>query len=152
MTSSSRSAAIADIEIPKTFIRKPAYVSRANPYVMALCDVAARLTSGESLSVGRDGASDAGSFLEAGVPAVEFGPAGAGHHGPDEWVSVDLAVALPPRARRLHPPPARRPRAAGQRAAGRAARRRRRPGVNPEEPAPRVGRGLLKRGCAVRAR
>jgi len=22
------------------------------------------------------------------VPAVEFGPSGAGHHGPDEWVSV----------------------------------------------------------------
>jgi succinyl-diaminopimelate desuccinylase len=79
---------IDDIEIPRTFIRKPAYVSRSNPYVMALCDVAARLTSGESLSVGRDGASDAGSFLEAGVPAVEFGPDGAGHHGPDEWVSV----------------------------------------------------------------
>jgi succinyl-diaminopimelate desuccinylase len=79
---------IADIEIPRTFIRKPAYVSRSNPYVMALCDVASRLTSGESLSVGRDGASDAGSFLEAGVPAVEFGPDGAGHHGPDEWVSV----------------------------------------------------------------
>ena len=79
---------IPDIDIPRTFIRKPAYVSRSNPYVMALCDVASRLTSGESLSVGRDGASDAGSFLEAGVPAVEFGPDGAGHHGPDEWVSV----------------------------------------------------------------
>ncbi|HEX4751414.1 MAG TPA: hypothetical protein VH268_00845, partial [Solirubrobacterales bacterium] len=25
---------------------------------------------------------------EAGIPAVEFGPAGAGHHGPDEWVSL----------------------------------------------------------------
>ena len=79
---------IPDIEIPKMFVRKPAYVSRDNPYVMALCDVAGRLTSGESMSVGRDGASDAGSFLEAGVPAVEFGPSGAGHHGPDEWVSV----------------------------------------------------------------
>ena len=79
---------IPDIEIPKMFIRKPAYVPRDNPYVMALCDVAGRLTSGESMSVGRDGASDAGSFLEAGVPAVEFGPSGAGHHGPDEWVSV----------------------------------------------------------------
>jgi succinyl-diaminopimelate desuccinylase len=22
------------------------------------------------------------------VPAVECGPAGAGHHGPDEWVSI----------------------------------------------------------------
>ena len=40
------------------------------------------------MSVGRDGASDAVSFLKAGVPAVEFGPAGAGHHGPEEWVSI----------------------------------------------------------------
>ena len=47
-----------------------------------------RLTSGESLSVGRDGASDAVSFLRVGVPAVEFGPVGAGHHGPGEWVSI----------------------------------------------------------------
>jgi len=22
------------------------------------------------------------------VPAVEFGPAGDGHHGPEEWVSI----------------------------------------------------------------
>jgi succinyl-diaminopimelate desuccinylase len=28
------------------------------------------------------------SFLRAGVPAVEFGPSGAGHHGPEEWVSI----------------------------------------------------------------
>ena len=40
------------------------------------------------MSVGRDGASDAISFLQAGIPAVEFGPAGAGHHGPEEWVSI----------------------------------------------------------------
>ena len=40
------------------------------------------------MSVGRDGASDAITFLEAGIPAVEFGPVGGGHHGPDEWVSV----------------------------------------------------------------
>ncbi|HEX8855648.1 MAG TPA: hypothetical protein VF752_08600, partial [Thermoleophilaceae bacterium] len=42
----------------------------------------------EKISVGRDGASDAISFLDAGVPAVEFGPVGAGHHGPEEWVSI----------------------------------------------------------------
>jgi succinyl-diaminopimelate desuccinylase len=44
--------------------------------------------AGESISVGRDGSSDAVSFLRAGVPAIEFGPIGGGHHGPDEWVSV----------------------------------------------------------------
>ena len=54
----------------------------------ALRDAIARTTEGEALSVGRDGASDAISFLEAGIPAVEFGPIGGGHHGPDEWVSV----------------------------------------------------------------
>ena len=43
----------------------------------------------DRISVGRDGASDAISFLEAGVPAVEFGPSGAGHHGPEEWVSIE---------------------------------------------------------------
>jgi succinyl-diaminopimelate desuccinylase len=40
------------------------------------------------MSVGRDGSSDAVSFLRVGVPAVEFGPTGSGHHGPEEWVSL----------------------------------------------------------------
>jgi succinyl-diaminopimelate desuccinylase len=79
---------IPDIEVVKTFTRGPAYVSRSNPYVIALVAAVGRLTSGESMSVGRDGASDAISFLQAGIPAVEFGPAGAGHHGPEEWVSI----------------------------------------------------------------
>ena len=79
---------IPDMEVARTFIHPPAHVSRTNPYVLALGDVVGRLTSGESMSVGRDGASDAVSFLRAGVPAVEFGPIGAGHHGPEEWVSI----------------------------------------------------------------
>jgi succinyl-diaminopimelate desuccinylase len=79
---------IPDMEVARTFIHPPAHVSRSNPYVLALCEAVGRLTSGESMSVGRDGASDAVSFLRAGIPAVEFGAAGAGHHGPDEWVSI----------------------------------------------------------------
>jgi succinyl-diaminopimelate desuccinylase len=79
---------IDDMEIRRTFVFPPAYVSRENPYVVALCDVVRKDAPGESVSVGRDGASDAVSFLKAGVPAVEFGPSGAGHHGPDEWVSI----------------------------------------------------------------
>jgi succinyl-diaminopimelate desuccinylase len=69
------------------------------------------------LSVGRDGASDATAFLSAGIPAVEFGPSGGGHHGPDEWVSVtslaryrralgDFVRALPVLLEQdLHDPP-----------------------------------------------
>lgn len=80
--------AIPDVEVLKCFTRAPAVVSRSNPYVRALRDGVARSIEGEPLSIGRDGASDAISFLEAGIPAVEFGPVGAGHHGPGEWVSI----------------------------------------------------------------
>jgi len=79
---------IGDLQILKQFIREPAIVSRRNPYVLALRDALGRSIEGDALSVGRDGASDAISFLQAGIPAVEFGPIGGGHHGPHEWVSV----------------------------------------------------------------
>ena len=79
---------IGDLEIVKCFTRAPAIVSRRNPYVLALRDAVGRSIEGDAMSVGRDGASDAISFLEVGVPAVEFGPVGGGHHGPNEWVSI----------------------------------------------------------------
>lgn len=80
--------ALPDVTVKSTLMRAPAHVERTNPYVRALRDAAGRSTDGETLSVGRDGASDAISFLEAGIPAVEFGPTGGGHHGPEEWVSI----------------------------------------------------------------
>ncbi|HEX5147171.1 MAG TPA: M20/M25/M40 family metallo-hydrolase, partial [Conexibacter sp.] len=80
--------ALPDVTVVNTLTRAPAHVARTNPYVRALRDAVGREIDGEALSVGRDGASDAISFLQAGIPAVEFGPAGAGHHGPDEWVSI----------------------------------------------------------------
>jgi succinyl-diaminopimelate desuccinylase len=79
---------IPDIDVKRTFIWPSVTVSRSDPYVRALHDAIARSTHIEVISVGRDGASDAAAFIRAGIPAVEFGPAGAGHHGPDEWVSV----------------------------------------------------------------
>lgn len=85
--------ALPDARIIKTFQRAPATVSRTNPYVLALRDAVSRSVEGDALSIGRDGASDAISFLEVGVPAVEFGPVGAGHHGPEEWVSISSLAA-----------------------------------------------------------
>lgn len=79
---------VAELTVQRCFTRRPAIVSRTNPYVLALREAVSRSIEGEALSIGRDGASDAISFLEAGVPAVEFGPVGAGHHGPEEWVSL----------------------------------------------------------------
>jgi succinyl-diaminopimelate desuccinylase len=80
--------AIGDLEIVKSFVRAPVIVSRSNPYVLALRDAVGRSIEGDALSIGRDGSSDAISFIEAGIPAVEFGPIGGGHHGPHEWVSL----------------------------------------------------------------
>jgi succinyl-diaminopimelate desuccinylase len=80
--------AIPDLEITRRLHRSPATVSRSNPYVLALGEAAGRTGGADVLTVGRDGASDAISFLAAGVPAVEFGPVGEGHHGPAEWVSL----------------------------------------------------------------
>ena len=84
----SQVRAIADIEVTRTFIFPPVAVPRDNPYVRALREAVSRSIEREVVSVGRDGASDATAFIAAGIPAVEFGPLGGGHHGPDEWVSI----------------------------------------------------------------
>lgn len=64
-----------------------------SPWLQALTSAASDHHEGPSLSVGRDGASDAVFFIRAGIPAVEFGPVGAGHHGPDEWVSISSLIS-----------------------------------------------------------
>ncbi len=79
---------IAGTEVEPLFSRPPAVVERDSAFVLGLREAAAAHHDGEPMSVGRDGASDAVSFLRVGVPAVEFGPVGEGHHGPEEWVSI----------------------------------------------------------------
>jgi succinyl-diaminopimelate desuccinylase len=82
--------ALPDVRVVKIFHREPAIVSRDDPYVEVLGAAISRVVepTTDRLGVGRDGASDAISFLEAGIPAVECGPVGDGHHGPEEWVSI----------------------------------------------------------------
>ena len=79
-----------DAEVAKIFHRDPIVVSREEPYVQILAEAVCSVTPlSESIAVGRDGTSDVISFLQAGVPGVEFGPTGDGHHGPEEWVSIE---------------------------------------------------------------
>jgi succinyl-diaminopimelate desuccinylase len=80
--------AIPDTDVAVVFQRDPVNVDRDNPFVSALAAAVEEWVPADRVSVGRDGASDAISFIDAGVPAVEFGPIGGGHHGPDEWVSI----------------------------------------------------------------
>jgi succinyl-diaminopimelate desuccinylase len=81
--------AIPDTKVKTVFHRQPACVERDDPFVTMLAEAVHEGTPAERISVGRDGASDAISFIEAGVTAVEFGPIGGGHHGPEEWVSIE---------------------------------------------------------------
>jgi succinyl-diaminopimelate desuccinylase len=79
---------LPEAEVISTFARPPAAVDQDSIFVRTLCEAVAPHLGDEAMSVGRDGASDAVSFLRAGIPAVEFGPVGGGHHGPEEWVSI----------------------------------------------------------------
>jgi succinyl-diaminopimelate desuccinylase len=81
--------ALPDTDVKIVFERDPALVEADNPMVRALAAAVGEEGSVDPVSVGRDGASDAVSFVSAGVPAVEFGPVGGGHHGPEEWVSIE---------------------------------------------------------------
>jgi succinyl-diaminopimelate desuccinylase len=83
---------IPDIGVDVIFRRDPVVVSKTNPYVAMLAQAVSGSHPAERISVGRDGASDITAWLEQGVPGVEFGPEGAGHHGPEEWVSVPSLV------------------------------------------------------------
>jgi succinyl-diaminopimelate desuccinylase len=81
---------LPDAEVVKVFRRAPVRVERGNAFVQALgAAVSVVAPRRERISVGRHGASDAICFIDAGIPAVEFGPIGDGHHGPEEWVSID---------------------------------------------------------------
>ena len=81
---------LPDSRVLSTFSRPPVVVDPDSAYVLALRAAAGPHSDDQVKGVvGRDGASDAVSFVRAGVPAVEFGPRGGGHHGPEEWVSVE---------------------------------------------------------------
>jgi succinyl-diaminopimelate desuccinylase len=79
------------VELEVLIQRPPAYVDPDHPLVRLLVAAAGRHEPSVA-SVGRDGASDAVAFLGVGVPAVEFGPRGAGHHGPEEHVEIASLV------------------------------------------------------------
>ena len=135
--------------------------SRARTPTCARCATPSRARrGGEAMSVGRDGASDAISFLEAGIPAVEFGPRGGGHHGPEEWVSIASLRDYRAGARATSSAACRPGSSAtSDRTAGRPAGHRGRPGVSARRPPaapPRASgagwRAALRAGRGARGR
>ena len=87
--SSPQIAAIPDTEVSIDLPPRPCRSCRGdNPYVQLLAEAIEEGTAGRA-HLGRPRRRlRRHLFLEAGVPAVEFGPIGGGHHGPEEWVSI----------------------------------------------------------------
>ena len=97
---------IAGAEAAPLFTRPPATVDRDSPFVRALREAATAHHDGEPMSVGRDGASDAVSFLRVGRAGGRVRP---GRRRPPRPRGVGLGLLagdLPADARHL---PARRP-------------------------------------------
>jgi succinyl-diaminopimelate desuccinylase len=67
----------------------PAALDPREDHVRVLREAVRSSGGGDAPAVGRDGASDAVFFLARGIPSIEFGPAGGGHHGPEEYVEVE---------------------------------------------------------------
>jgi succinyl-diaminopimelate desuccinylase len=76
-------------EVTPIYELPPATLDPGERHVRVLREAVRSLEGGEAPAIGRDGASDAVFFLDRGIPAIEFGPAGAGHHGPEEYVEIE---------------------------------------------------------------
>jgi succinyl-diaminopimelate desuccinylase len=75
-------------EVAPIYELPPATLDPGEAHVRLLREAVRSLEGGDAPAVGRHGASDAVFFLERGIPAIEFGPAGGGHHGPEEFVDI----------------------------------------------------------------
>ena len=112
-------AGLPDAEVISTFRRPPASVDPESAYVRSLCAAAARHHADGVTSVGRDGASDAVSFLRRRDPGGRVRPARRRPPRPRRVGLGELAVELPQGDRRLRHRPSDRPRRAPRTEPGR---------------------------------
>jgi succinyl-diaminopimelate desuccinylase len=82
------SLAVPGCRVTEMFRRPPAKVDVHDPFLIRLREATQAHAEGEVQLVGRDGTNDGTYFLQRGIPSVEFGPIGSGHHGPAEKVSI----------------------------------------------------------------
>lgn len=81
-------ALLPDAEIKVEFQGRPVETKSDDRFVRKLCEVATQLAGDQVILFGQDGSADTRFYAAKGVPAVEFGPVGANHHGPDEYVDI----------------------------------------------------------------
>ncbi len=72
----------------------PLATSPENPHVRRLAAVTTRIRNQEPQFYSEHFSTDARFYSAAGIPAVCFGPVGAGLHSPEEWVAIDSLVQM----------------------------------------------------------
>ena len=82
-----RSIAGADAAVRTTFVRQPLETSSDEPIVRTLVDRATTVLGRPPEVFGAPFWTDAGLLADAGIPAVLFGPGGAGAHADVEWLT-----------------------------------------------------------------
>ncbi len=72
----------------------PVQTNPAHPLIVQLQKSAEKVLRREVCFFGQDGAADTRFYAEHGIPAVEFGPMGANHHGKNEYVDISSLLAF----------------------------------------------------------
>lgn len=81
-----------DARIDVAMARAPLECDRDEPVARAVADAARRELGRDAEVCGVAYWMDAAVFAQAGVPAVNYGAAGAGAHAAEEWADVDSVV------------------------------------------------------------
>ncbi|RFU62898.1 M20 family metallopeptidase [Peribacillus glennii] len=80
---------ITDGHVMEKMFSIPVSTKVENPYISLLRPVIEKHTNKEAEIFGQHGAADTVFFAAYGIPAIEFGPSGAGWHGDSEYVDLD---------------------------------------------------------------
>ena len=67
----------------------PVNTKKQNPFVQQLYESTKSIIGDEVVFFGQEGTADTRYYAMHGIPAVEFGPVGANHHGRNEYVELD---------------------------------------------------------------
>jgi acetylornithine deacetylase len=80
----------ADVRL--MFDRPPLVCNRDDSVVNCVRDAVTRVTAREPREIGVAYWMDAAIFAAAGIPTVNYGPAGEGAHAAVEWVDVESVI------------------------------------------------------------
>lgn len=72
----------------------PVGLDGGNEYLKMLEYAVGSATGGACICMAQHGAADTAFFQMHGIPSVEFGPCGAGHHGPEEYVVLSSLITF----------------------------------------------------------